>query len=253
MNLLGTCWIDPLRQSPWTLMFGSFTQGTVPPQRSYSLVSCFYPTLFVCSPSPAHSRRRLLGHESFLSLQVLLGSPTTDAALPRHFACAYRLAYAGCRPATPSVPPEVTRCSSVPCHPQTPWCGGVNENAFASIVQARPCPTFGRPVHRRGSPHRLRPDTSPHALRIPSRDRHPALRSTAGGGFRSALACFRLSLSCPFRLRHTFHLSGPRGITPAFGYGAPHSSARGTLTLLNNALLSAHFPQADFSDIRTDH
>jgi hypothetical protein len=23
----------------------------------------------------------------------------------------------------------------------------VNENAFASIVQARPCPTFGRPVH----------------------------------------------------------------------------------------------------------
>jgi len=190
-------------------MFGSFTQGTVPPQRSYSLVSCFYPTLCVCSPSPAHSRRRLLGHESFLSLQVLLGSPTTDAALPRHFACAYRLAYAGCRPATPSVPPEVTRCSSVPCRPQTPWCGGVNENAFASIVQARPCPTFGRPVHRRGSPHRLRPDTSPHALRIPSRDGHPALRSTAGGGFRSALACFRLSLSCPFRLRHTFHLLRP--------------------------------------------
>jgi hypothetical protein len=117
----------------------------------------------------------------------------------------------------------------------------VNENAFASIVQARPCPTFGRPVHRRGSPHRLRPDTSPHALRIPSRDGHPALRSTAGSGFRSALACFRLSLSCPFRLRHTFHLSGPRGITPAFGYGAPHSSARGTLTLLSNALLSAHY------------
>ena len=23
----------------------------------------------------------------------------------------------------------------------------VDENAFASIVQARPCPTFGRPVH----------------------------------------------------------------------------------------------------------
>ncbi len=53
----------------------------------------------------------------------------------------------------------------------------VNENAFASIVQARPCPTFGRPVHRRGSPHRLRPGTSPHALRIPPRDGHPALRS----------------------------------------------------------------------------
>ena len=52
----------------------------------------------------------------------------------------------------------------------------VNENAFASIVQARPCPTFGRPVHLRGSPHRLRPGSSPHALQIPSRDGHPALR-----------------------------------------------------------------------------
>ena len=189
-------------------MFGSFTQGTAPPQRSYSLVSCFYPTLFVCSPSPAHSRRRLLGHESFLSLQVLLGSPTTDAALPRHFACAYRLAYAGYRPATPSVllRSHVVFRTVPSANTLVRW---VNENAFASIVQARPCPTFGRPVHRRGSPHRLRPDTSPHALRIPSRDGHPALRRTAGGGFRSALACFPLSLSCPFRLRHTFHLLRP--------------------------------------------
>jgi hypothetical protein len=54
----------------------------------------------------------------------------------------------------------------------------VNETAFASIVQARPCPTFGRPVHRRGSPHRLQPGTSPHALRIPPRDGYPALRSS---------------------------------------------------------------------------
>src|SRR6516165_6724402 len=29
------------------------------------------------------------------------------------------------------------------------------------------------------------------------------------GGFRSALACFRLSLSCPFRLLHTFLLLRP--------------------------------------------
>ena len=33
----------------------------------------------------------------------------------------------------------------------------VNENAFAFILQARPCPTFGRPVHLRGGPHRLQP------------------------------------------------------------------------------------------------
>ena len=71
----------------------------------------------------------------------------------------------------------------------------VNESAFASVVQARPCPAFGRPVHLRGRPHRLQPGTSPHALRIPPHDGHPALRRLQVGGFRSALACFRLSLS----------------------------------------------------------
>ena len=35
--------------------------------------------------------------------------------------------------------------------------------------------------------------------------------------------------------------SGQRGVTPAFGYGAPHLSARGTSTLPNNALLSTHY------------
>src|SRR4051812_40810951 len=61
-------------------------------------------------------------------------------------------------------------------------------------------------------------------------------------GFRSALAVSsfrrraRLGLSIP-----SLSLSGQRGITPAFGYGAPHPSARGTPTLLNNALLSAHY------------
>jgi hypothetical protein len=27
-------------------------------------------------------------------------------------------------PGDSASPPEVTHCSSVPCHPQTPWCGG---------------------------------------------------------------------------------------------------------------------------------
>ena len=91
----------------------------------------------------------------------------------------------------------------------------VNENAFASVLQARPCPTFGRPVHLRGGPHRLRPGTSPHALRIPSHDGHPALRG--------------------FTPRPT------TGLAAVFGYDAPHLSARGTLTLPNNALLSAQY------------
>src|SRR5208283_4617038 len=57
--------------------------------------------------------------------------------------------------------------------------------------------------------------------------------------FRSHLATDTL----PSReLRKTYPtLSGQRGITPAFGYGTPHPGARGTLTLLNNVLLSTHY------------
>src|SRR5256712_9253466 len=113
-------------------------------------------------------------------------------------------------------------------------------NAFVLEVQTRPCPTFGRPVHL-GFPHRLRPGTSPHALRIPPHGGHPALRSTASSGSSSALAVssFRLRARLDVCIPSAFF--GQRGITPAFGYGAPHLSARGTLTLLDNALLSARF------------
>ena len=78
----------------------------------------------------------------------------------------------------------------------------VDEFAFASIVQARPCPTFGRPVHPRGRPHRLRPGTSPHALRIPPHDGHPALRGLQEGGSRFALAVssFRLRARLGFSI-----------------------------------------------------
>jgi hypothetical protein len=70
----------------------------------------------------------------------------------------------------------------------------------------------------------------------------PCPPETTRIGSRSALVCVRLSPSCPFRLLHTcLPLSGPRGITPAFRYGAPHPSARGTSTPLSNALLSAHY------------
>src|SRR5450755_958810 len=62
-------------------------------------------------------------------------------------------------------------------------------------------------------------------------------------GLQVRLGCIHLSPSCPFRLLHTYLSPGPRGITPAFGYGAPHPSARGTSTLRNNALLSAQDAQ----------
>src|SRR6266566_186105 len=54
-----------------------------------------------------------------------------------------------------------------------------------------------------GVPHRLRPGTSPQALRIPPYGGHPALRSTASGGFRSVLAV------SSFRLRARLDVSIP--------------------------------------------
>jgi hypothetical protein len=43
----------------------------------------------------------------------------------------------------------------------------------------------------------------------------------------------------------TSKLAGRRGITPAFGYSAPHPSAGGTLTLLIHALPSAQHDPSD--------
>jgi len=57
--------------------------------------------------------------------------------------------------------------------------------------------------------------------------------------FRFHLVLIHLMDTLPSGVLERF--SGQRGITPAFGYGAPHSSARGTLTLLNNVLLSTHY------------
>src|SRR5271154_3764780 len=87
-------------------------------------------------------------------------------------------------------------------------------NAFAPIVRARPIPIFGRPVHQ-GSPPI---DYSPILLLKPF-------------GFRIA----------PDTLSSDENLVGQRGITPAFGYSAPHPSAGGTLTLLIHALPSARY------------
>jgi len=79
-----------------------------------------------------------------------------------------------------------------------------------------------------------------------SLDGHPALRSTAKRWLQVGLGCIQLSPSCPFRPLHTFRFLRPARLrTPLLGYGAPHLSARGTSTLLNNALLSARFRPAD--------
>src|SRR5208337_2391914 len=100
-------------------------------------------------------------------------------------------------------------------------------NAFAPTVRARPCPIFGRPVRLRGRPHRLQPDTSPHALRIPDRSGHPALRDIPSSWLKVCLGCVRLSPSCPFRLLHTRLLSRPARRYPRFRIRPSSSERRG--------------------------
>ena len=86
-------------------------------------------------------------------------------------------------------------------------------NAFAPIVRARPNPIFGRPVDQ-GLPHSI---TARYFSSNPS----------DSGSLRTP---------CPPASKP----AGQRGITPVFGYSAPHPSAGRTLTLLIHALPSAH-------------
>ena len=92
-----------------------------------------------------------------------------------HFASAYRVTYSGA-----TRKPCEFSWGHTPIFHTVPSANTlvrwVDENAFASIVQARPCPTFGRPVHPRGGPRRLRPGISPQTLQIPPHGGHPVLR-----------------------------------------------------------------------------
>jgi hypothetical protein len=98
-----------------------------------------------------------------------------------------------------------------PAHTLVRW---VDENAFASIVQARPCPTFGRPVHQWDSSL----DYGPVFLRRP----------------------FRFYLTIDTLPSETI-VSASEELPPAFGYVSPHPRDRGTLTLLISVLPSTHY------------
>src|SRR5512140_2321674 len=123
MDFLCTRRVDPVHQSPRTKMYGYFTHGTDPPSRLYSSGFLSLPDRLRRLPSPTQFRRRLPGHVAFATLVVLHSRPSTDGA-----SLATSLALIGpLAPVPPGdsvSPPEVARCSSVPCHPQSPWCGG---------------------------------------------------------------------------------------------------------------------------------
>ena len=98
-------------------------------------------------------------------------------------------------------------------------------NAFASILQARPCPTFGRPV---------RPGIAPSATaRYFSADpsdsasqRTPCPPRNCDQWLQVHLGCVRLSLSCPFRFLHTFLPPWPARRYSRFWIRRPSSERR---------------------------
>src|SRR5712691_4340407 len=102
MDLLGTRQVDPIHQSPQMRAYGFFTEGTVPTSLIFThLVSFLFLTIFAgCLPRP----------------NSVAGCPVTWLSLIGPLSPV--------PPGDPASSPEVTRCSSVPCCPQSPWCGG---------------------------------------------------------------------------------------------------------------------------------
>ena len=114
-------------------------------------------------------------------------------------------------------------------------------NAFAPIVRARPNPIFGRPVHQGSPPFDYSPILllKPFGFRIAPDTLSSEIRRATGSRSVLAVSGFRLRARLDFSIPSCS--PGQRGITPAFGYSAPHPSAEGTSTPMIHALPSAHY------------
>ncbi len=208
---------------------GSFTQGTCPRHRRYSLSNRFAPTTSASRlPHPTRA--------------PLSRSPRLSPGL-RYYAAVRRLA-ARDAPLHPSAyrsaDPGATREHDEPSWghvqifhtvpPANTLVRRVGKNAFAAIMPARPCPAFGRPVHRQDGSL----DYGPVLLRKPFRLRLTADALPSGCRLRQCIERrSRLGCNRRFQLRARLGLTlsvhpGQRGITPAFGYSAPYPSASGT-------------------------
>jgi hypothetical protein len=110
-------------------------------------------TNYPCQPpSPAHSAVPIhRDHTAFTVLMVLFGCPTTQMASFPTSLSAYRVTYPGAiqEPRESSWGHTLIFRTVPSANTLVRW---VDENAFATIVQARPCPTFGRPVHHGMAP-----------------------------------------------------------------------------------------------------
>ena len=136
--------IDPVRESPRSAMFGSFAQGTFHLTGLAHLAFCLSSTVFAgWLPRPTRS-------PCFWWCDFRRTSGTTQPSdhfqsTTSRFTCAYGVASLGAiRGLWKFSWGHVLIFRTVPsANTLERW---VNENAFAPIVRARPCPTFGRPV-----------------------------------------------------------------------------------------------------------
>ncbi len=203
--------IDPFRQSPRTAAYGYFAYGTVPHHHPYSLSSCAAPATSA-RRLPQATRLPITRSHRFPGASGTTRRSDSSKSIAFHFALAYRVAY-------PTAPGTLR----------------------------------GLPRSRTSLPHRA---VRTHLGTRSGRDRlrlHSAgstlpplwpTGSSSGQPPSTTARCFSASPS-DSRSRGTpcppFCSKGQRGITPAFGYGAPRPSATGTLTLLTRALLGAHY------------
>ena len=156
---------------------------------------------------------------TFITLQVLFGSPTTDKA-----SLATSLTLIGLltpvSPGDSASSPEVTRCSSVPCRPQTPWCGGRMRTPSSKKCRLDLAPPLADRFILGVSPS----ITARYLSAGPSDSTSrwtPCPPKYSKRWLQVGLGCAQLSPSCPFRPLHTFRFSGQRGYEPRFLDMAP--------------------------------
>ena len=116
--------VDPGHQYHRTMMYGFFAKRTDPPHRPYSPAARLVPPAFarrLPRPTPVadHSVMRISPRFRYYSAVRLLNRASLPTSLPL-----IGLLTPVFFSRDPVSPPGVTRCSSVPCRPQSPWCGG---------------------------------------------------------------------------------------------------------------------------------
>jgi hypothetical protein len=163
VNLACTRQVEASLQYPRTMTYGLFAKRTDPPSSSL---------LVWWSPPPSGLRRLPSVTRLSPRFEVLFSRPNTDRV-----SLAISLTLIG--PLTPmppgdsASPPEVTRCSSVPCRPQTPWCGGRMRTPLPSYCRLDRAPPLADRFIFGVAPHRNRNlwfySDAPLGLRISSR------------------------------------------------------------------------------------